>query len=114
MPADRGEPIASSTDQAPTSVRTKVIDYDARPRPKTNQWCVACQRDLKPSQARRYVYVTGDYQAVHPDDFARWTPRDKDFSWRLIGNACARKLGMEWTTDAPARPGVSPAPPNAT
>jgi hypothetical protein len=36
-------------------------------------------------------------ETVHPDDVARYTPSDRDFGWLLIGNDCARILGMEWT-----------------
>jgi len=45
----------------------------------------------------RRVYVTGDMEAIHPDDFGRYLPSDGDFRWLLIGNDCARILGMEWT-----------------
>lgn len=36
-------------------------------------------------------------EAVHPDDLGRYLPSDCDFGWLLIGNDCARILGMEWT-----------------
>jgi hypothetical protein len=36
-------------------------------------------------------------EAVHPDDLGRYLPSDGDLGWRLIGNDCARLLGIEWT-----------------
>jgi hypothetical protein len=41
--------------------------------------------------------VTRDMEAVHPDDIGRYLPSDGDLGWWLIGNDCARILGMEWT-----------------
>jgi hypothetical protein len=55
------------------------------------------QKDLDPSKLVRRVYVTCDMEAVHPDDLGRYLPSDCDFGWVLIGNDCARILGMEWT-----------------
>jgi len=55
------------------------------------------QKDLDPSKSVRRVYVTRDMEAVHPDDLGRYLPSDCDFGWLLIGNDCARILGMEWT-----------------
>jgi hypothetical protein len=36
-------------------------------------------------------------EAVHPDDLGRYARSEGDFGWLLIGNDCARILGMEWT-----------------
>lgn len=78
-------------------VRLKFINYDARRQPKTSRWCIGCQRDLKPNETPRLVYVTADYQAVHPDDLNDRGPQPSDFGWKLIGLSCARRLGLEWT-----------------
>jgi hypothetical protein len=78
-------------------VRKEFIDYDARREPRTKRFCVRCQKDLDPGKPVRRVYVTGDMEAIHPDDFGRYLPSDGDFGWLLIGNDCARILGMEWT-----------------
>jgi hypothetical protein len=79
-----------------SQIRKEFIDYDARRKPRTKRSCVRCQKDL-PGKPVRRVYVTRDMEAVHPDDFGRYLPSDSDFGWLLIGNDCARILGMEWT-----------------
>lgn len=78
--------------------RTRFIDYDARPRPKTNHFCVACQRDFKKGQAhRRVLCVSGEPFAIHPEDTHLVTGETE---WHEIGMDCARKLGLEWTHPA--------------
>ena len=80
-----------------SQIRKEFIDYDARREPRTKRFCVRCQKDLDSDKLVRRVYVTGDMEAIHPDDFGRYLPSDGDFGWLLIGNDCARILGMEWT-----------------
>jgi hypothetical protein len=80
-----------------SQIRKEFIDYDARRKPRTKRSCGRCQKDLDPSRSVRRVYVTRDMEAVHPDDLGRYLPSDCDFGWLLIGNDCARILGMEWT-----------------
>ena len=78
-------------------VRKEFIDYDARRKPRTKWYCVKCQKDLVPGKPVRLVYVSHDMEAVHPEDFGSYAPSDRDLGWWLIGNDCARILGMEWT-----------------
>src|ERR1035441_7774351 len=78
-------------------IRKEFIDYDARRKPRTKRFCVKCQKDLDPAKLVRRIYVTRDMEAVHPDDIGRYQPSDGDLGWWLIGNDCARILGMEWT-----------------
>ena len=80
-----------------TPIRKEFIDYDARRKPRTKRFCVKCQKDLDPGKPERRVYVTRDMEAVHPDDLGRYLPSDVDLGWWLIGNDCARLLGMKWT-----------------
>ena len=80
-----------------TPVRKEFLDYDARRKPRTKRFCVKCQKDLDPAKLVRRIYVTRDMEAVHPDDIGRYLPSDGDLGWWLIGNDCARILGMEWT-----------------
>jgi hypothetical protein len=80
-----------------TTVRKEFIDYDARRKPRTKRSCVRCQKDLDSGKPVRRVYVTRDMEAVHPDDLGHYLRSECDFSWLLIGNDCARILGMEWT-----------------
>lgn len=84
-----------------TKVRTQCVDYDARPQPKTDVWCCACQRDIKQGRPCRWVYLTEDMHAVHPGDLIAHGIQVSDLGWHRIGMDCARKLGLEWTTDSP-------------
>jgi len=80
-----------------SQIRKEFIDYDARRKPRTKRSCVRCQKDLDPGKTVRRVYVTRDMEAVHPDDLGNYLRSEGDFGWLLIGNDCARILGMEWT-----------------
>lgn len=82
------------------AIRTKFIDFDARREPKTDRWCVCCQKDLKPDAPVRKVYVGESMQAIHPADLKAYLdapPSSIDIGPHLIGMNCARKLGLEWT-----------------
>ena len=80
-----------------SQIRKEFIDYDARRKPRTKRSCVQCQKDLDSGKPVRRVYVTRDMEAVHPDDLGNYLRSEGDFGWLLIGNDCARILGMEWT-----------------
>lgn len=82
-----------------SDLRTKFIDYDARRNPKSNYYCIACQRDIKPGERhRRVLTVNGEPFAVHPEDHSRVPTASAD--WHFIGISCARKLGLEWSLPA--------------
>lgn len=81
-------------------VRTKFIDYNAHRSPKTDHWCFACQRDLKPGQPFRAVLVIAGAMAVHPEGPQ---PTDGSEATFALGMDCARKLGLEWTRAALAK-----------
>lgn len=78
-------------------LRTKFIDFDANTRsPKSNFYCIACQRDIKPDEKhRRVLTVSGEPFAVHPEDHAKVPAASA--AWHFIGMSCARKLGLTWT-----------------
>ncbi len=71
-------------------MRKKFLDFDARPEPKTDRWCVKCQRDVKPGRPVRIVRVL-NAQILHPDDAGEV---GEDF---LVGLNCAGKIGLEWS-----------------
>jgi hypothetical protein len=76
------------------TLRTKWMDPDFRPRPKTDHFCVICQRDLKPGQPHRIVrFNLNHFEAIHPDDW----PAAPEADEAPIGNDCARRLGLEWS-----------------
>lgn len=81
-----------------SNLRTKFVDYDARRDPKTNHFCVACQKDLKPGVPYREVHlVNGGPFALHPEDEPKYESDSGEMGMWPIGNDCARKLGLEWT-----------------
>lgn len=78
----------------PSEPRTKFLDYDARREPKTDHFCIKCQKDLNPKKPRRIVLLAG-MMALHPSDYDM-RRRIHHEIWP-IGMCCAKKLGMEWT-----------------
>lgn len=76
---------------ATTEPRTIFLDYDARHEPKTNRFCVKCQKDIKRLSPARIVRVNGAV-VIHPQDVEPGI--GEDF---LVGMDCARKLGLQWS-----------------
>lgn len=82
-------------------IRTKFIEFDARRDPKTDFYCICCQKDLKIGQKHRLVYVGEGMNAIHPDDVQEYLNQKVKSSldigpWKM-GFGCAKKLGLEWT-----------------
>lgn len=89
--------------------RKTYMDADYRRDPKTNLYCIMCQRDLKPGQPHRMVCHELDrYDAIHADD---WEVAAKEISGRRakhldavcyqpIGMDCAKRLGLEFSRPA--------------
>jgi hypothetical protein len=93
------------------AIRTKWMDPDFRRDPKTDRYCILCQRDLTPGQPHRIVRWELDrWEAIHPDDMerarveipARRAPHlhDRAIEEGPIGMDCARRLGLEWSVPA--------------
>lgn len=90
--------------------RTKWMVPDFRRDPKTDCYCEMCQRDLKPGQPHRHVmYELDRYEAVHSDDWeiaaidiiARRAPHLSSVVTGEIGMDCAKRLGLEFSRQAP-------------
>lgn len=82
----------------PNRVRTKFLDYDARRDPKTNRFCIRCQKDLKPGTPSRMVHViNGGSHILHPRDEAIYVSDRGDMGGFEIGPECARIVGLEWS-----------------
>lgn len=76
--------------------RTKWMDPDFRRDPKTDCYCEMCQRD------RHVMYELGRYEAVHSDDIiARRAPHLSSVVTGKIGMDCAKRLGLEFSRQAP-------------
>lgn len=86
-------------------MRTKWMDPDFRSVPKTERFCILCQKDLAPGAKHRIVHWEVDrYEAIHPDDLGGATVEIVERRGRtdavqrgLVGMDCARRLGLEWT-----------------
>lgn len=80
--------------------REKYLDINTRREPHTDHFCVACQKDMDPAKPYRSVHVVGGGAFVlHPADEGKYVPDNGDMGWFPIGPDCARKLGLEWTTE---------------
>lgn len=81
--------------------RTKFIDPDTRRQPKTDRFCVRCQKDIKPQSPTRAVHlVDGGPYALYPDDervYAITGNTGSDLGMHLLGMDCAKTIGTEWT-----------------
>lgn len=80
-------------------LRTKPWDdYDARREPRTNHFCIRCQKDIKPYAPVRWVHlISGGMTMLHPDSEASYASDGGDLGCHPVGMDCARKLGLEWT-----------------
>lgn len=90
--------------------RVTPMDPDFRREPKTDHYCVLCQRDIKPgSKFRNVMWELDVWYAVHGED---WDIAKADINKRRgpqnsalygpveiapVGMDCARKLGIEFT-----------------
>lgn len=85
--------------------RITFLDYDARKDPKTDRFCIKCQKDIKPGRRVRRVWLKGGGESwvVHPDDRHLIPPEDLD-EW-LLGMDCAKILGMEWSSEVQVEEG---------
>lgn len=76
----------------------RLQDVDYRREPKTGRYCVNCQRDV--GVGARFVTLldfpdNGPPEVMHPHDLGLYA-RDR-LSEHLIGNDCAKRLGLEWS-----------------
>jgi hypothetical protein len=79
-------------------LRTKPIDYDARRDPRTDFYCIVCQKDMDRSKPCRSVHlIEGGPIVLHPDDESKYVSDGGEMGCCPIGEDCAKKLGREWT-----------------
>jgi len=86
------------------------LDYDARREPKTECYCVKCQRDIKDPANSFWVKLVevdsaGPY-VLHPQSVMG---EAKDLGFFRIGADCAKQVGMQWVTKE--RPEETPSEP---
>jgi hypothetical protein len=81
-----------------TAPRLKGIDNDCRREPKTNRFCIRCQRDLPAGAQERMIHLVESCMAVHPEDEGMLaTFAHEDHGWWLVGVDCAKIIGLEYT-----------------
>jgi hypothetical protein len=82
--------------------RVRNIDQNCNaPQPKTDRFCVRCQKDIKPKSPARVVHlVDGNVAALHPEDeaiYAQVVNKSGDGGSWLLGMDCAKIVGFEWS-----------------
>jgi hypothetical protein len=81
-------------------IRTKWTDPDFRKTPKTDFFCILCQRDLKPNQSYRMMAVNAaSWEAIHRDDWEKAEPEFIEFYTGPVGSDCARRIGLEFSRE---------------
>ena len=75
------------------SIREMELDYDARPNPKTDRFCVKCQKDIHSDSKARKIRIYDGIRIIHPEDSGLF------LTWEtfLVGMDCARQIGLEWS-----------------
>ncbi len=86
------------------TIRTAQLDADNRREPKTECYCVRCNKDLKPGQPRRYVAIADSAfaEVIHPDDVVKFLngPDAGGYMGRHpVGMDCAKKIGLNFTIE---------------
>jgi hypothetical protein len=74
-------------------------DPDYRRDPQGDYFCNACHKAIDPDKPHRVAHVIegGDYY-LHPEDELLYEPDGGDCGMYPLGNCCAKKLGLEWST----------------
>jgi hypothetical protein len=90
----------------------QFIDFDARRDPKTDRWCIRCQKDLPSRMSARQLralLINGAPYSLHPEDEPGYDTGalplpsalqpgfERDLGQCFIGSDCARAHGLEWT-----------------
>lgn len=86
--------------------RTKWLDPDYRrdyPSQPGDLICARCQRVVDPARARWVHLVDGAPNVLHPKDEPKYTSDDGDMYTFPIGPDCAKRLGLEWTSEVEER-----------
>ena len=81
-----------------TTYRTEYLDQENRRVPKTNLYCIACHKDLKPGTYGVIHLVDGGPFMLHPEDeelYYKGHPAG-DLGCFPIGKDCAKKVEPEW------------------
>lgn len=87
------------------SIRIAYLNPDYRRDPKTNVFCVRCQKDIK-GDPKFFVHVIGGgITVLHPESEAEYAaagPHGDDLYFWPLGPDCARLIGMEFCVSGDA------------
>ena len=75
------------------------LDPDYRRQPKTNFFCVLCQRDIKDETARWMHEVDGGGAICHVSDSAHYEATPGDLGAQPVGPHCAKKIPEGYVFD---------------
>lgn len=79
--------------------RTTYLNPDYRKDPKTDSYCVRCQKDIKEGSKFRMIHlVEGGLQVLHPEDESKYVSDMGDLYFHKVGMECAKIIGLEFTT----------------
>ena len=79
--------------------RTIYLNPNYIKEPKTNSYCVRCQKDIKETSRFRMVHlVDGGLQVLHSADESNYVSDQGDLYFHKVGIECAKILGLEYTT----------------
>ena len=70
-------------------------DPDFRRKPKTDCYCMICQKDIK--GAHRVILMTDNDEIIHPSSDI---PAEVKANFYSVGNDCAKRIGIDWTARA--------------
>lgn len=99
------ETSAAGFEEMAKPYRTQFLDWhDTRRQPKTDNYCVVCQKDIK-SEPRFWIHgVDGcAFNVLHPDDEHLYVSDGGDLGLHPVGPDCARRIGLRWVHRAAAK-----------
>ena len=75
-----------------------AADPDYRRQPKTDYFCINCNKTIDPTKPHRLVRVIdkGD-SFLHPQDVEGYMLEHGFAALHPMGNDCAKRLGLEWS-----------------
>ena len=80
-------------------LRTKPMPDRAQSSMEGERCCVVCYRDIKQDKTAREIHIIGGGGTIlHPADESEYEADSGDLGLHLIGQKCARRLGLKWST----------------
>ena len=78
-------------------------DPDYRRRPTSEYYFINCHKSIDRTKKHRMIHIIdGGSLVLHPQDEHLYKSDNADVGLHPIGNDCAKRFGLEWSTLAPA------------